>query len=119
MDTLKSRMTYGRMLRGLGFLLVGAMCLGKIETWAQGKSETVAKGESIFEAQKCGFCHRIRGKGGTIANDLSEVGTERDAPWLLAFLKNPKAVMPKAKMMPFKGTAGELEALVAYLSSLK
>ena len=35
------------------------------------------------------------------------------------FLKDPKSVIPDTKQPPFKGTDEQLEALVAYLMSLK
>ena len=35
------------------------------------------------------------------------------------FMKDPKVLVPKAKMMAFKGGDEELEALVEYLGSLK
>ncbi len=51
--------------------------------------------------------------------ELSGVGAKRDPPWLARFMKDPKALDPKAKMPAFKGTDEELEALVTYLASLK
>jgi cytochrome c2 len=47
------------------------------------------------------------------------VGAKRDAQWLKTFMKDPKAVLPNAKMLSFHGNAVELEAVVAYLRSLK
>ena len=92
--------------------------------WAQADSTLIAKGETTFADKKCVLCHVIKEKGGTVGPlargpDLSTVGAQRDAEWLKAFLKDPKAVTPNAKMMAFKGTQEELEALVAYLGSLK
>lgn len=92
--------------------------------WAQADPALVANGEKTFADKKCVPCHTIKGKGGTVGpmargSDLSTVGAQRDAQWLKAFMKDPKAVNPKAKMMAFKGTEEELEALVAYLGSLK
>jgi mono/diheme cytochrome c family protein len=90
--------------------------------WAQ--VDVVDKGEKVFVDKKCIPCHAVKGKGGIVGPtargpDLDMVGAQRDAPWLRMFLKDPKAINPKSKMMAFKGTEEELEALVAYLGSLK
>ncbi len=86
--------------------------------WAIAEPAQIAKGERVYGEKKCALCHKIMGKGGSIGGDLSTVGAKRDAQWLKTFMNNPKAVMPKAKMMPFRGSDEELEALVAYLASL-
>jgi mono/diheme cytochrome c family protein len=107
-----------------GLMLISALVLAATGAWAQADSALIAKGETTFVDKKCILCHAIKGKGGTggpLARgpDLSTVGAQRGAEWLKAFMKDPKAVNPKAKMMAFKGTEEELEALVAYLGSLK
>ena len=76
-------------------------------------------GKAFFAKKRCGMCHVIDGKGGKIGPDLSQVGSKRDREWLSAFLKNPKKILPGAKMMPVKGTEGDLSALVSYLLSKK
>jgi mono/diheme cytochrome c family protein len=105
-------------------MLMIAFVLVATESWAQADSALIAKGEAIFADKRCVPCHAINGKGGTVGPlargpDLSTVGAQRDTQWLKAFMKEPKAVNPKAKMMAFKGTEEELEALGAYLGSLK
>lgn len=105
-------------------VLLGTLLFTITGVWAQADPALIAKGEKTFADKKCVPCHVIKGKGGTVGPmargpDLSLVGAQRDAQWLKAFMKDPKAVNPKAKMMVFKGTEEELEALVAYLGSLK
>jgi mono/diheme cytochrome c family protein len=107
-----------------GLVLMSALLLAATGAWAQADSALIAKGEKTFADKKCVLCHVIKEKGGTVGPlargpDLSTVGAQRDAEWLKAFMKDPKAVNPKAKMMAFKGTEEELEALVAYMGSLK
>jgi mono/diheme cytochrome c family protein len=87
--------------------------------WAQRDPVQATKGADVYLQKKCNVCHSINGKGGKAGPDLGAEGTKRDVPWLKAFLKDPKASNPKSKMMPFKGSDEELEALVAYLTSLK
>ena len=105
-------------------VLMSALLLAATGAWAQADSALIAKGEKTFADKKCVLCHVIKEKGGTVGPlargpDLSTVGTQRDAQWLKVFLKDPKAVNPRAKMMAFKGTEEKLEALVPYLGSLK
>jgi len=107
-----------------GLMLISALVLAATGAWAQADSALIAKGETTFADKRCVPCHAINGKGGTVGPlargpDLNTVGAQRDAQWLKAFMKDPKAVNPKAKMMAFKGTEEELEALMAYLGSLK
>jgi len=103
-------------------IVTGVFFIAATVAWAQ--VDMVDKGEKVFVDKKCIPCHAVKGKGGTVGPaargpDLGMVGAQRDAPWLKMFLKDPKATNPKSKMMAFKGTEEELEALVAYLGSLK
>ncbi len=86
---------------------------------AQGEEDLVEKGKQLFTDKKCGFCHSVDGSEGKKGGDLSDVGSKRDAEWLTKFMKDPKSVMPESKMPAFRGTDEELEALVAYMMSLK
>lgn len=95
------------------------MLLGQSQTCAQADPALIAKGEKVYSQKKCALCHKIAGQGGKIGDDLSKAGAKRNAQWLTSFMKHPKAMKPKAKMMPFKGSDEELKALVAYLASLK
>lgn len=79
----------------------------------------IAKGQQVYAEKKCSGSHVIQGQGGTAGPDLTRVGFKREAQWLLRFLKNPKSLNQKAKMTPFEGTDQELEALVAYLTTLQ
>lgn len=87
-------------------------------TAAQAQSDP-SKGSQVYQNNKCALCHAVQGKGGKAGPDLSTVGAKRNAQWLEKFMKDPKAVTPGAKMPPFKGSADDLNALVAYLASLK
>ena len=76
-------------------------------------------GKAFFKKNRCGLCHTIEGKGGKVASDLSKIGNKRDRAWFLEFFKNPKKLMPTAKMMPIKGSEKELAALADYLLAQK
>ncbi len=100
-------------------LLVMAMVSAASVSSAQVEPALIAKGEKVYMDKRCGACHAIKGKGGKAGPDLGDIGAKPEVERLKNFMKDPKAVNPQSKMLPFKGTEEELEALVRYLSSLK
>ncbi len=94
-------------------------CLIIPQTSSPAEPDSIAKGSQIYQEKKCSLCHMIQGTGGKSGGDLSSIGTKRDADWLKRFVTAPKSLVPTAKMPPFKGSADELDALIAYLVSLK
>ena len=85
-----------------------------------------AKGEQVYTAQKCSMCHSIQGKGNK-ANPLDGVGKKLSATDTREWIVNPAEMMKKTKStakppMPAryaKLPAADLDALVAYMQSLK
>jgi mono/diheme cytochrome c family protein len=88
--------------------------------------QDVKKGEAVYTAQKCSLCHAIAGKGGK-ANPLDGVGAKLSADDIRQWITHPTDAAAKAKStkkppMPAKyGSlpAADLDALVAYMASLK
>jgi mono/diheme cytochrome c family protein len=86
----------------------------------------VKKGQEVYTAQKCQVCHAVAGKGGK-ASPLDGVGAKLSAGDIRAWIVTPKEASAKAKStkkppMPAKyGSlpAADLDALVAYMQSLK
>jgi mono/diheme cytochrome c family protein len=86
----------------------------------------IKKGQQVYAAQKCQTCHSIAGKGKT-TNPLDGVGAKLSAEDIKQWIVDPKAMAAKAKStkkppMPAKYTtlpAADLDALVAYMHSLK
>lgn len=107
------------VFRSLGTLVLAGCLVGTFSVTVHAGTDLIAKGEAIYAEKKCAVCHMINGKGGKAGGDLSLVGAKREERWLREFMKAPKAVLPKAKMLPFKGSDEELEALILYLASLK
>jgi mono/diheme cytochrome c family protein len=74
------------------------------------------KGAAVYTAQKCGICHSIAGKGnakGPLADEIREWIV--DAPGMTAKTKAPRKPFMKSYSLP----KDDLDALVAYLASLK
>lgn len=86
----------------------------------------IEHGQKIYTTQKCQMCHSISGKGGK-TNPLDGVGTKLSADDIRQWITHPKDAAAKAKStkkppMPSKYgklPAGDLDALVAYMQSLK
>ena len=75
-------------------------------------------GQNIFMRERCGTCHRFRGKGGLAGPDLTDVGGRRSAIWLTRQIKNAKTHNPDSRM-PSYDHLGYIEifALLSYLKS--
>jgi mono/diheme cytochrome c family protein len=86
----------------------------------------VKKGQEVYTAQKCQGCHNIKGQGYK-ANTLDGVGKKLSADEIRAWITTPKAMATKTKAtgkppMPdryAKLPAADIDALVAYMQSLK
>jgi mono/diheme cytochrome c family protein len=89
-------------------------------------AQDAKKGEAVYTAQKCSACHSIAGKGAK-ANPLDGVGGKLSAADIREWIVDPVAMAKKIKSdkkppMPnryAKLPAGDIDALVAYMQSLK
>ena len=89
-------------------------------------ADQVKKGQEVYAAQKCSMCHSIAGKGGK-SSPLDGVGAKLSAADVRQWIVDPVAMSKKANStkkppMPAKyGTlpAADIDALVAYMASLK
>jgi len=84
-----------------------------------------ARGAAVYAEQKCSLCHSIAGKGNA-RGSLDGVGKKLSADDIRQWIVNPKEMTAKAKAErkpPMKAypnlPAADLDALVAYLESLK
>ena len=85
----------------------------------------VKKGQEVYNAQKCAVCHSVAGKGSK-ANPLDGVGAKLSADDIHAWITDPVAMTKKTnsqKKPPMpknaKLTPADVDALVAYMQSLK
>ncbi len=89
-------------------------------------AQDAKKGQEVYTAQKCQVCHAVAGKGSK-ANPLDGVGAKLSADDIKQWITDPTEAAAKAKStkkppMPNKyGSlpAADLDALVAYMQSLK
>ena len=89
-------------------------------------AQDAKRGQEVYTAQKCAVCHSVAGKGGK-ASALDGVGGKLSADDIKQWITHPKEAAAKANStkkppMPAKyGTlpAADVDALVAYMASLK
>jgi len=88
-----------------------------------------AEGKTVFAANSCVGCHTIRGvSAGLLGPDLTHFGGRKmmmaglrpNTPAnLVAWIKNPTALKPGAKMPAVRLTDAQARAVAAYLTGLK
>jgi mono/diheme cytochrome c family protein len=103
------------------------VCAGALGLFAASASaQDAAKGAKVYADQKCSTCHAIAGKGNA-KGALDDVGTKFTAAEIREWIVDPVGMTAKHKAarkpaMTAKYAAlpkDDLDALVAYLSSLK
>ena len=93
---------------------------------ASAQDDAVKKGQALYTAQKCQICHAIAGTGNK-NNPLDGVGAKLSAADIRAWIVDPKTMSTKTgstKKPPMSANyaklpAADIDALVAYMQSLK
>ncbi|HVZ20380.1 MAG TPA: cytochrome c [Vicinamibacterales bacterium] len=84
----------------------------------------VQKGQQVFKDQKCSICHAVAGVGNK-KGPLDEIGTKLSADDIRMWITSAPDMAAKTKadrkppMKAYTLSKDDLDALVAYLSSLK
>lgn len=104
-----------RMLVGAAALLVTAALAA-----AQPPAAPVAeRGQAAFKNNGCYGCHLIGKFGTPIGPDLSQVGRKYAPDYLARWLRDPAMQRPSAHMPALELTEADVQALAAYLGSLR
>ena len=106
--------------------LAMAMAMAVPAAAARQDEALVKKGQEVYTAQKCSICHAVAGKGNK-QNPLDGIGKKLSADEIRQWITNPTEMTAKTKStkkppMPNKYgklPAAEIDALVAYMQSLK
>jgi mono/diheme cytochrome c family protein len=86
----------------------------------QASAGLAVTGKELYEVKyQCQACHTIQGSGGYVGPDLSDAGNWLTPAWIAEWLKNPQALIPGTIEPRRSFTADEVEALTAYLVTLK
>ena len=87
-----------------------------------------APGKEVFIAQKCDQCHSVASAAiqhtskveKLVGPDLDGIGDRHDAEWMTKLVKREvEGASGKKHLKPFKGTDEELQAIIAWLATLK
>ena len=107
------------MMRALSLIaLIGATAT------AASAQDLATKGKEVYTAQKCSVCHSIAGAGNK-KGALDGVGTKLSAADIRSWITDAPGMAAKTKaerkpvMKAYPLAAGDLDALVAYLQTLK
>ena len=107
------------------FAAAGALTLGAAAAAAAADDAKIKRGTEVYAEQKCSMCHSIADKGNK-KGPLDEVGSKLSEAEIREWITNPKVMTEKAKATrkpPMKAypnlPAADLDALVAYMGSLK
>lgn len=83
----------------------------------------VDQGRQLFEKNRCLLCHKLADTGGTLSVALDGVGSRVDAKKMRLILTDPDEALKdstaKVKMPRFPLKDEEIDALVAYLLTLR
>jgi cytochrome c oxidase subunit II len=99
--------------------LLVAVVLLAASVQAQDGGGLVARGRDVFREQGCYGCHTVGVTGTPIATDLSRIGAKRDQAYLARWLRDPSLQRPTAHMPKIQLSEVEVQALAAYLGSLR
>jgi mono/diheme cytochrome c family protein len=79
-----------------------------------------ALGKQLYEVKyQCQSCHTIGGTGGYVGPNLNNAGGWLTPAWIEAWLRNPQALVPDTIEPRRNFTEAEVNALTAYLISLR
>ncbi len=82
--------------------------------------EKVALGKQLYEVKyQCQSCHTIGSGGGYVGPNLNNAGNWLTPTWIEAWLRNPQAIVPGTIEPHRSFSADEIEALTAYLVTLR
>jgi len=104
-------------------LIVSVMCVGWAAA-AAAQDAKVAQGEKVFADQKCTLCHSIGDKGnkkGPLDGVAAKIKPEEIREWIVdakGMTAKTKATR-KPEMKAYSLPKDDVDALVAYLSTLK
>jgi mono/diheme cytochrome c family protein len=103
-------------------VMMAMLCLSLAASAAA--QDAKAKGEKTYADQKCSLCHSIAGKGNA-KGSLDGIGGKLKADEIRAWLTDAKGMTAKTKatrkpeMKQYALPKDDVDALVAYLGSLK
>ena len=82
--------------------------------------QKAALGKQLYEVKyECQACHTIGSSGGYVGPNLNNAGNWLAPAWIEAWLRDPQALVPGTIEPHRQFTADEIQALTAYLLTLR
>jgi cytochrome c oxidase subunit 2 len=94
-------------------LLVGSLSEGR------GQDRAAVRGKQLFMDHGCYGCHTVGATGTSIGPDLTRVGAKYNMAYLTEWLRDPAKQKPSAHMPKIAMGERDVQALAAYLASLR
>jgi mono/diheme cytochrome c family protein len=104
-------------------LITAVLCMG-LAAAAAAQDAKVTKGQQLFADQKCTLCHSVGDKGNK-KGPLDGIGSKLSADEIRSWITDAKGMTAKTKatrkpeMKAYTLPKDDVDALVAYLGSLK
>lgn len=92
----------------------------RVSAVQQTSYEPAGHAGKLIRDLRCFSCHRINGRGGDMAPDLTWEGSSVQEPWLEGFLRNPNTLRPALirRMPKFNLSDSEIKALSGYIMTV-
>jgi mono/diheme cytochrome c family protein len=110
----------------IGRVLAAAFVMSAVSAASPASAQTpVERGMKVFAEQKCSMCHSVDGKGnpkGAMEERVSKLSNDEIHEWLVdpAAMREKAGADRKPAMKSYSTLPkSDLDALVAYLASLK
>jgi|SRR4051794_10057915 mono/diheme cytochrome c family protein len=106
------------------WIVVATAVLGIAAAVPAAAQTKAAQGAALFSAQKCTMCHSVAGKGNP-KGALDTITAQNRADHIRQWLQDPEGMRTKQgatrtpAMKPMKLSPDQIDALVAYLTSVK
>lgn len=91
----------------------------KTEGGPAAAAKEISGGAELIDRFACTACHKLDGKDGGIAPDISYAGLMRDEKWIGDHFRDPRAVIPDSIMPTFRFTDAQFQAMTVYLAGRK
>jgi sulfur oxidation c-type cytochrome SoxX len=125
-DEVKAIVVFLKSRKGINFAETGLeryrtrlADASKTEGVPAAAAKAVTGGAELIDKFACTACHKLDGKDGGIAPDISYAGLMRDEKWIHDHFADPRAMMPDSIMPSFRFTEAQFQAMSGYLAGRK
>ena len=107
--------------------VTGALILSSAPDVGAERQVDPSQGKASFSEAGCGRCHSVETQEieASIASermrgpDLSQIGSDHDVDWLMAYVKREETVDGDRHRTPYSGSDDDLQVIAAWLEKLK